>query len=150
MVTHPDQGADLLPCTETSLGSQFGWRLHRPNLLVYCRVFVSQHFTKDRVSTQMSEISSKSVVVASKDQVSCGLSGEAAILNLSDGMYYGLNEVGARIWSLLSAPIEVAKIRDQIEREYDVDIERCEKDLITLLGKLNDAGLIEVNNEAPA
>ncbi|MGB6067984.1 MAG: PqqD family peptide modification chaperone [Desulfomonilaceae bacterium] len=98
----------------------------------------------------MSEISHRSIIVVSNDQVSCDLSGEAAILNLSDGMYYGLNEVGARIWSLLSEPITVGQIRDQIEREYDVDVSRCEKDLIMLLGKLNDAGLIEVKNEAPA
>ena len=98
----------------------------------------------------MSEISHGSIVVVSKDQVSCDLTGEAAILNLNDGMYYGLNEVGARIWSLLSEPIRVEQIRNQIEREYDVDVERCEKDLITLLGKLQDAGLIEVRNEAPA
>jgi hypothetical protein len=98
----------------------------------------------------MSEISCDSVVVAAKDQVSCDLTGEAAILNLNDGMYYGLNEVGARIWSLLSEPIPVSHIRDQIEREYDVDGPRCEKDLVDLLSKLENAGLIEVRNEAAA
>jgi len=98
----------------------------------------------------MSEISCGSVVVGAKDQVSCDLNGEAAILNLKDGMYYGLNEVGARIWSLLSEPITVNRIRDQLEREYDVERDRCEKDLVTLLSQLQDAGLIEVRNEGAA
>ncbi len=92
----------------------------------------------------MSEISCNSLVMVAKDQVSCDLTGEAAILNLNDGMYYGLNEVGARIWSLLSEPIKVSHIRDQLESEYDVDSRRCEKDLLDLLSKLQDAGLIEV------
>jgi Coenzyme PQQ synthesis protein D (PqqD) len=99
---------------------------------------------------QMSDISCNSVVTATKDQVSCDLTGEAAILNLNDGMYYGLNEVGARIWSLLSEPITVSHIRDQLEREYDVDRRRCEKDLVELLGKLEEAGLVEVRNEGAA
>jgi hypothetical protein len=98
----------------------------------------------------MSDISCNSVVTATKDQVSCDLTGEAAILNLNDGIYYGLNEVGARIWSLLSEPIAVSHIRDQLEREYDVESRRCEKDLLELLNKLEEAGLIEVRNEGAA
>jgi hypothetical protein len=105
---------------------------------------------KSKQASQMSEISCGAVVVVAKDQVSCDLKGQAAILNLNDGMYYGLNEVGARIWSLLSEPITVGLIRDQLEREYDVDGDRCEKDLVTLLSQLQDAGLIEVKNEGAA
>jgi Coenzyme PQQ synthesis protein D (PqqD) len=105
---------------------------------------------KSKQASQLSEISCGSVVVGAKDQVSCDLNGEAAILNLNDGMYYGLNEVGARIWSLLSEPITVSRIRDQLEREYDVDSDRCEKDLVKLLSQLQDAGLIEVKNEGAA
>ncbi len=105
---------------------------------------------KIREASQMSAISRGSVVVVAKDQVSCDLTGEAAILNLNDGMYYGLNEVGARIWSLLSEPITVGRIRDELEREYDVNSERCETDLVTLLSQLQEAGLIEVKNEGAA
>jgi hypothetical protein len=109
-----------------------------------------QHLTDNKQASQMSEISCGSVVVIAKDQVSCDLKGEAAILNLNDGMYYGLNEVGARIWSLLSEPITVSRIRDELEREYDVDSERCETDLVRLMSQLQDAGLIEVKNEGAA
>jgi hypothetical protein len=45
--------------------------------------------------------SDKSRIVASRDQVSCDLSGEAALLSLKTGVYYGLNPVGARILSLI-------------------------------------------------
>ena len=53
-------------------------------------------------------ISDRSVVVAAKDQVSCDLAGEAAILNIKSGVYYGLDPVGARIWSLVQEPRKVA------------------------------------------
>jgi len=38
-------------------------------------------------------------VFASKDQISCDLAGEAAILELKSGTYFGLDEVGAVVWT---------------------------------------------------
>ena len=57
-------------------------------------------------------ISEHSVVIASSEQVSCDLDGEAVILNLKDDVYYGLNPVGARIWNLIQEPKTVGKIKD--------------------------------------
>ena len=88
----------------------------------------------------------ESVVVASSGQVSCDLGGEAAILNLDTGIYYGLDPVGARIWSLIETPRSVAAIRDAILQEFDVESERCEKDIFALLEKLLAEGLITVGS----
>jgi hypothetical protein len=89
-------------------------------------------------------------VVAVKDQVSADLAGEAVILNLKSGVYYGLNEVGARIWQLLQEPRTVAAIRDTLLEEYEVDRDGCDRDLLALLQELATAELIEVNHEATA
>jgi len=91
-------------------------------------------------------ISDRSVVVAAKDQVSCDLSGEAAILNIKNGVYYGLDPVGARIWNLVQEPRAVADIQNTITTEYDVEPERCARDLVSLLEKLLAEGLIEVKD----
>jgi hypothetical protein len=91
-------------------------------------------------------ISEQSVVVAAKDQVSCDLAGEAAILNIKNGVYYGLDPVGARIWNLMQEPRAVAEIQNAITNEYDVEPERCRRDLVGLLEKLFAEGLIEVKD----
>jgi len=91
-----------------------------------------------------------SVVVASSDQVGANLDGETVLLGLKDGVYYGLNPVGARIWSLLEQPSTVAEIRDRILAEYDVAPERCERDLLALLERLAEHGLVVARNDAPA
>lgn len=88
--------------------------------------------------------SDQSVVAAAKDQVSCSLGAEAAILNTKQGIYYGLDPVGAQIWQLLQTPCKVADIRAALVREYDVEPERCQRDLQDLLSELLEAGLIEV------
>ena len=88
--------------------------------------------------------SDQSVVAATKDQVSCRLGEEAAILNTKEGIYYGLDPVGAQIWQLLQTPRKVADIQAVLIKEYDVEPERCQRDLLALLSDLLQAGLIEV------
>jgi hypothetical protein len=92
------------------------------------------------------DITTTSVVVAAQDQVSSDLAGEAVVLSLQTGMYYGLGRVGARIWELLHTPSRVADIRNVIVREYDVEPERCEHDLLDFLLQLANQRLIEVRN----
>jgi hypothetical protein len=83
-------------------------------------------------------------VVASKEQASADLGDEAAILNLKDGVYYGLDPVGARIWKLIQTPQTVRALRDTLLAEYDVDADRCERDLIALLQQLAQCQLIDI------
>jgi hypothetical protein len=93
------------------------------------------------------DISLKTVVVASKENVSCALGEEAAILHMRSGVYYGLDPVGARIWKLLEQPKSVEDLRTAILDEYEVDSAKCESDLLTLLEKLRTEGLIEIQSE---
>jgi hypothetical protein len=91
----------------------------------------------------MSEaLSEQSVVVVSKDQVSCELAGEAAVLNTKTGVYYGLDPVGARIWQLVQQPRSVSEVGEKLLAEYDVDSQRCVADIVALLEKLRSEGLL--------
>lgn len=92
-------------------------------------------------------ISLKSTIVASKDQISCDLAGEAAILDLKSGTYYGLDEVGATVWGLIAEPRRVSEIQEALLDRYDVEVERCGRELIQLLGELRAQGLIQVSDE---
>lgn len=89
-------------------------------------------------------LSGQSIIVVVKDLVSCDLAGEAAVLNLNNGIYYGLNPLGTRVWNLVQESKKVDQIRDILLEEYEVDPARCESDLLKLLGELADRGLIEV------
>jgi hypothetical protein len=86
------------------------------------------------------------IIRTSTHQVSCDLTGEVAILNLDSGVYYGLDGVGARVWALISEPKRVSEVRDALLEEFDVDEERCARDLQALLVRLAEAGLIEVED----
>lgn len=86
----------------------------------------------------------ESVVVASRQQVSAVVEGEAVILGLADGVYYGLDGVGRRVWDLIAEPRSVAELRDTVSAEYEVDASTAERDIFHLLGDLGARGLLEV------
>jgi hypothetical protein len=92
----------------------------------------------------MTAITRTSFVVASRDQVGSDLGGETVLLGLKSARYYGLQDVGARIWELLQTPIAVANICETICREYDVSPDQCEVDVIRFLDDLAGNELIEV------
>ena len=87
-----------------------------------------------------------SIVVATKEQVSCPLGEESAVLNLKNSVYYGLDSVGARVWTLLQQPRSVSELRDTLLSEYDVEARRCEQDLLALLETMRNEGLIEIRS----
>ena len=90
------------------------------------------------------ELNLNSTVSIAQDVVSCDLVDEAAILNMKDGVYYGLNPVGARIWNLIQNPLKVKEILEALVDEYDVDKETCQTDLMELLKQLLEKELIEI------
>jgi hypothetical protein len=89
-------------------------------------------------------ITLESFVVAAKEQVSTQLAGKMAILNLKNGTYYSLDEIGAPIWDALREGKRVEDVCQMLTQTYDVTREQCERDLLVLLDQLAEQGLIEV------
>lgn len=94
-----------------------------------------------------SDFANDAFLVATKQQVSCELGDEAAILNMKNSVYYGLDPVGARIWQLLQQPTSISAIREVIIQEYDVTPQQAESDLRDLVEKLLAEGLVELTTD---
>lgn len=71
---------------------------------------------------------------------------EAVLLNMNEGIYYGLDAVGTRVWELLAAGSDEDEVCDTIVAEYDVDRETAARDLGALLGELLARRLVEVRS----
>ena len=89
-----------------------------------------------------------STVVVAHDVLSTELGSEHVMLNLRDGTYYGLDEVGSAVWKLLQSPVTVAQICDAILDTYEVDADRCRRDVVRLLTELVERGLVEIRTPA--
>jgi hypothetical protein len=80
--------------------------------------------------------------VAVANLASCELGGEAVVLNLDTGIYYGLDPVGTEVWRLLQRPRSLSELRDLVTDEFDVIPDQCEADLNAFVCSLNSYGLL--------
>lgn len=91
-------------------------------------------------------VSLDSQVVIKPDVLVNEVAGEAVILDLNSERYFGLDEVGTRMWSVLTTAPTVQAAYDTLLEEYEVEPERLKQDIDELLGKLADQGLVETRN----
>ena len=77
------------------------------------------------------------------------LDGEAVLLETATGRYYGLNEVGTRMWSLLHLHGEIEAVCRRLLAEYDVPESRLREDLAQLIDALAARGLINILPRSP-
>jgi len=82
-------------------------------------------------------------ITLSPDVLFQELEGEAVLLNLANEHYYGLDDVGTRIWQLLDEHGgETELVVGQMLAEYHVDEALLRTDIANLIAGLAEASLI--------
>jgi len=89
---------------------------------------------------------SQSVTIG-EDVVFRELDGEAVILNMDSGIYFGLDAVGTRIWRLIEEHASLQKILEVMREEFDTTPGVLQRDLLAFVGQMLDKGLVRI---APA
>lgn len=85
-------------------------------------------------------------VVPNRSVVSAKVDGEAVLLNIDTGIYFGLNAVGTCIWEFLVEGKCQDEILDQMVAEYDVERERLESDFTSFMDLLLENDLVRPLN----
>ena len=75
------------------------------------------------------------------------LEGEMVLLNLETGIYFGLDPVGTRIWTLLREHESLQQVFEVLLQEYDVPEPVLKADLLRLARELSSHGLARVRRE---
>jgi hypothetical protein len=91
----------------------------------------------------MSALFSQRVVVPESVLVR-ELSGEAVMLNLKSEMYFGLDEVGYRVWTVLTTSDSIGAAYEQLLSEYEVEPEELRESLDSLLGQCVEHDLVQL------
>lgn len=84
----------------------------------------------------------KSVVI-STEVLSQEVSGETVLLDMHSESYFGLDEVGTRIWQLLQQQPDLRQVYEAMLDEYDVEAGQLQSDLLELIASLEEAGLVK-------
>ncbi len=70
---------------------------------------------------------------------------ETVLLNLETECYYGLDEIGTRMWQVVTTASSIENAFAELLCEFDVESEVLHQHLSTLLGRLADLGLLRVH-----
>jgi hypothetical protein len=70
---------------------------------------------------------------------------ESVILNLESERYFGLDDVGTRVLSVLTSADSIEAAYASLIEEYDVDGHVLRQDLLALVESLVQQGIIEVS-----
>jgi hypothetical protein len=65
------------------------------------------------------------------------------LLDSRSGRYYGLDEVGSRIWNLAEAGFAPSSIAEKLAQEYDAPAHELEHDVRAFIAQLKDSRLLE-------
>ncbi len=84
-----------------------------------------------------------SVVEKNQEILASDIDGETVMMSMQNGKYYGMDEIGSRIWSLISGENTPADIIDKLLTEFDVSREECTKDVMFFLEELEKNKLIK-------
>ncbi|MDH4041458.1 MAG: PqqD family protein [Gammaproteobacteria bacterium] len=87
-------------------------------------------------------------ITLSPEVISQEVSGETVLLDLQSENYFGLDEVGTRIWQLIRETSDLQAIYQTLLAEYDVSEERLQQDLDNLLAEISGLGLIRLEQRA--
>ena len=94
--------------------------------------------------SEKNPIGMNTVVAQIEELVSSDLDGETVMMSIKNGKYYGMDAIGSRIWELIKQPRSVLELCDILLTEFNVDRERCEKDVLVFLNKLAEDNLVKV------
>jgi hypothetical protein len=87
------------------------------------------------------------IVKISPEALSQEVSGETVILDLKSESYFGLDEVGTRIWQLMKEREDLQEVYDIMLEEFDVEPDQLEADMHSFLDQLAESGLVDIEDE---
>jgi len=100
------------------------------------------------MSNPISSISFADRVRVPDDVLISNLQDESVILNLDSERYFGLDNVGTRMLTVLNSSDSIEAAYQSLAEEYDVDRQVLRQDMLSLIENLLKQGLIQVSRNA--
>lgn len=98
--------------------------------------------------TNEAPIGPATVVVRDDEPIAVEMDRSVVMMSLSQGMYFGLEGAGPRIWALLEQPHSVAQVCRTLVEEFEVDESECQRDVSEFLEELRRARLVKIHGES--
>lgn len=90
------------------------------------------------------DLNLNSIIVKNDSLISSKLDEGLVMMSLENNSYYGLDEIGKRVWEIIEDKISVQDLINILTNEYNVSNEECQKDIMELLKQLKKEDMILV------
>ncbi|MCM3018667.1 lasso peptide biosynthesis PqqD family chaperone [Priestia megaterium] len=90
------------------------------------------------------QILPKHIVTQNEGNIVSDMGNEKVMLNIENGKYYNLGEIGGDIWESISKPVHVNELVNHILKKYDVQTNECEEEVISFLENMYQENLIKL------
>jgi len=90
----------------------------------------------------------ETVVSRNDEPIAVEVDRSVVMMSVDQGMYFGLEGTGPRIWALLAEPRTVRALCDELMREFAVDADVCRREVSTFLEELRRAQLVRFHDPA--
>jgi hypothetical protein len=74
---------------------------------------------------------------------------ETVMLDVDQGRYFGVSEIGNVIWGIIAQPTSVDDLVAVLLERYEIDEQTCRREVMAFLDELSDQGLLDVEAHAP-
>ncbi|WP_371345962.1 PqqD family protein [Ancylobacter sp. IITR112] len=89
-------------------------------------------------------VSAASEVVRRSHPLAADVGDTQVLLDIEQGLYFGLNAIASSIWRRLEQPVRVDALCRALEADYAADAGRLEADVLAFLAQLEAQNLIDV------
>jgi hypothetical protein len=93
--------------------------------------------------------------ISTNDRLTCPpevlsrvLDGEAVLLHLGSGTYFGMNDVATRAWEIITAGTTFSSLCSSLVAEFEVSADELERDMREFVGLLREKRLVTVTSQA--
>ncbi len=87
-------------------------------------------------------IKDSEIIYRRPDIIHNKLDDEIVMMSISQGEYYGLNEIGSRIWEIIEEHVTFKQIIDKLLGEFEVNEEKCRREVTEFIGLLQKKNLV--------
>ncbi|MEO8563995.1 MAG: PqqD family protein [bacterium] len=84
------------------------------------------------------------VIDRTPDLFDCTVGADIVVMSVPAGMYYMLGGTAGYIWTALSRPRSFGDLCEELTAHFDVDAERCARDVSTYIEQLASDSLVRV------
>ena len=96
------------------------------------------------------QLTLETIIRRSDALLSTSLGDDVVMMDVEQGVYYGLEPVAARIWTLTEEPLSVGSLCERLVTEYQISPAQCQQEVLAFLRELLNQHIVQIVTQTNA